>query len=400
MKTTKPFRLFITTTVGFEKELMSELQPLARVHSLMIGKGGVWAEVAHFKDVIYLNYVLRTANRVLLELVSIEMPEKRDIYNAIASIDWTLFFKNADETFCIEVPFSAHSEFRNTLFAAQFMKDPICDRLRKERRWRPSINTETPDVRFQAFLTEEKFNFYIDTSREPLFKRGYRTDDHHVAPLKETLAAALLLRAKYNPEIDVVLDPCAGSGTFIMEALMMRFQIAPGILRKEFGFLLHPQYDIDEDRLERYELTNLSSKLLESAKDIRHIGIEKDPVMYRAMLQSIAKIGCMNRAAILNRGFQAMTAESLGRITEAAQPTLLITNPPYGVRMKSSQDSLYDLYRSLGYAMKDLIAPGGRSAVILPQTGDFQRSIGLRSSHRSFVLQGGIDCAFVQYDIR
>ncbi len=392
-------RLFVTSSIGFEKVLLDELLASQRVLSAEMGKGGVWAEVSTFQDVIYLNYALHTANRVLVELVSLQAPRQRNMYHSLYDIDWKLFFRG-NETFSIEVPFSTHPDFTNTLFAAQFMKDPICDRLRKETGKRPNVDTKDPDIRFQAFLTEDEFCFYFDSSNIPLFKRGYRTEaKQHVAPLKETLAAGLLLRAGFNPEKDILFDPCAGSGTFLIESILLRYKIAPGLLRKQFGFISHPLYDLDQDRAVKNELDQRSVKAIEEEPEFKPIAVEKDHAMYRAILQSLTRTGVLDKAHVINSVFQGLDSKTVSAMNKGIAPTFLIANPPYGVRMSSSQTLLEKLYRDLGVCMKEILSGGGRASVLIPKDGILQRSIGLRPSRSFPVLQGGLDCSFVIYDI-
>ncbi len=393
-------RIFITSSVGFEKILLKEIERTGKTNKASLGKGGVWAEVASFSDVIYLNYALHTANRVLVELISVDNPGKREIYESMYAHNWGLFFRN-NETFSIEVPFSAHSDFTNTLFAAQFMKDAICDSLKKENGTRPSIDIRDPQIRLQAFLTESKFCFYFDSSNTPLFKRGYRTDIHHTAPLKETLAASLLFATGFKPESDILIDPCAGSGTFVIEALLLQHKIAPGLLRKKFGFLLHPLYSIDEDLLIKQELRAIAEKSVD-AEGLRisyPIAVEQDREMYRAILQSLTRIGILDKAHVLHALFQQIDSLKAAALNQNLAPTFLITNPPYGVRMYSHREHLEDLYEDLGRSAKELLPQGGRAAFLIPRESELQKRIGLRPTTRFAVFQGGLDCTCAIYDI-
>ncbi len=387
--------LFITTIVGFEKELLSELQSHTCVLSTEIGKGGVYADVSSFQDVMYLNYALHTANRVLVEMVSISRPRQRDIYQSLYDINWKGFFRS-NETFCIEVPFSTHPDFTNTLFAAQFMKDPICDRLKKETGKRPSIDVQNPTIRFQALVTDERFCFYFDSSTIPLFKRGYRADIHHIAPLKETLAAALLMRAGFDIENDILIDPCAGSGTFLIESLLLQHKIAPGLLRKQFGFLSHPCYDFDQDQAVKQTLKAMTKSEAVLAKSV---AIEKEAAMYRNILHCLTRVGIIDKAHIINSTFQNVDSKDINSCNSGKAPTFLIANPPYGIRMACSQAQLERIYRDLGDFIKQQIAPGGRAAILLPQEANVQKCIGMRPKQRSALSQGGINCNFVVYEV-
>src|SRR5262249_15308890 len=137
-----------------------------------------------------------------------------------------------------------HRRLHNSLFAAQVAKDAICDRMRKETGGRPSVQIQHPDVQLNLFIQQQYGLISLDTSKEPLHKRGYRLEAVE-APLQETLAAAILRLARYSKEL-IFLDPCCGSGTFLIEAALIATQTPPGYLRKEWGFMRHPEYDSSE----------------------------------------------------------------------------------------------------------------------------------------------------------
>ena len=149
------------------------------------------------------------------------------------------FFKEG-ATFAIDANVN-NRELRNSLFAAQVVKDAICDQMRQRTGRRPSVQVQNPDVQINLFIQQQNGVISFDTSGEPLHKRGYRQESVE-APIQESLAAAILRLARYTKD-QILLDPCCGSGTFLIEAALMATNTPPGYLRKYWGFMRHPGYD-------------------------------------------------------------------------------------------------------------------------------------------------------------
>ncbi len=391
--------LFITCAIGLEKALELELKKFPSLSSIQRGKGGCFAcsEETNLSLVIELNLALRTANRVLIEIVRISNPTKASLFQTLFEVNWKEYFPTP-YTFAIEVPFSQHPDFVNTMFAAQFMKDAICDRLRKDTGARPSIDPKNPQIRFQALLGAKEAVFYFDSSNIPLFKRGYRSEGGGIAPLKETVASALLMLSGFDPEKDVLLDPCAGSGTFVIEALLMSKRVAPGLLRKEFGYKLHPLFTPE---LELAVKKKLESEILDdSASYPRPYAIEKEASVFRSLQQAIVKSGCMGSIHSIKGDFRAIPPREVKAGEDVVGPTFIAANPPYGVRIQSSPRELQQLYADLGRYMKLIFGKkGGKGALLIPNAPELSRSIGLRYYESIPVFQGGLDCVWQTYTI-
>ncbi len=232
--------LFLPCAAGVEEFLAQEVHALTgRVgQDLLTLRGGVRVR-AEWRDALKLNLHSRLAQRVLIELAQAPYRNENDLYAIASGVAWEIWF-TPQQTFKIETT-AQHSPLQSLNFATLRIKDAIADRFRaKANGVRPSIETQWPDCRVFAHLTTDTCTLYIDTSGEPLFKRGWRQDKGD-APLKETLAAAMLAASGWwNPETGEVApqplyDPCCGSGTIAIEAAQIAARIPAGWLRR-FGF--------------------------------------------------------------------------------------------------------------------------------------------------------------------
>jgi putative N6-adenine-specific DNA methylase len=232
--------LFLPCAAGVEDFLAQEVHALTgrMGQDLLTLRGGVRVR-ADWRDALKLNLHSRLAQRVLIELAHAPYRSENDLYAIASGVAWEIWF-TPKQTFKIETT-AQHSPLQSLNFATLRIKDAIADRFRaKAGGVRPSIETQWPDCRVFAHLTTDTCTLYIDTSGEPLFKRGWRQDKGD-APLKETLAAAMLAASGWwNPETGAVAaqplyDPCCGSGTIAIEAAQIASGIAAGALRR-FGF--------------------------------------------------------------------------------------------------------------------------------------------------------------------
>ena len=229
--------LFLPCAAGVEEFLAQEVHALTgrAGDDLLMLRGGVRVR-ADWREVLQLNLHCRLAQRVLVELAQGLYRNENDLYGLASGVAWEIWF-TPRQTFKIETT-AQHSPLQSLNFATLRIKDAIADRFRaKAGGVRPSIETQWPDCRVFAHLTTDTCTLYIDTSGEPLFKRGWR-EDKGDAPLKETLAAAMIAATGWDPHGDQPLplyDPCCGSGTVVIEAAQIACRIAPG-LRRRFGF--------------------------------------------------------------------------------------------------------------------------------------------------------------------
>ena len=233
-------QLFLPCAAGVEAFLAQEVHEITGLQGedLRVMRGGVNLR-SSWRDAMRLNLYSRLCQRVLVQLHVGEYRSEQDLYKAASDVAWEIWF-TPKESFKIEIT-AQHSPLQSLNFAALKIKDAIADRFRFKTGIRPDVNTQWPDARIYAHLTTDTVTIYIDTSGEPLFKRGWRQDTGE-APLKETLAAAMIAASGWIDTIDEetgefapFYDPCCGSGTIAIEAAQIACNIAPGSTRR-FGF--------------------------------------------------------------------------------------------------------------------------------------------------------------------
>ena len=226
-------QLFLPCAAGVEALLATEVQRITGT-APKAWRAGVQLP-GSWRDALQLNLHSRLAQRVLIELAHHQYRSEQDLYNAAANVAWEIWF-TPKQTFKVEIT-AQHSPLTSLNFAALKIKDAIADRFRDKYDVRPDVDTRWPDVRVYVHLTVDTVTVYIDTSGEPLFKRGWR-EDVGDAPLKETLAAAMIAASGWDQQCKQgvpLYDPCCGSGTIAIEAAQIACNIAPGINRK-FAF--------------------------------------------------------------------------------------------------------------------------------------------------------------------
>ncbi len=370
--------IFISCIPGLEPALEKELESLGVKGQTAYG--GVSLTDVTFDQIYDFNLMLRTASRVLISLAKFPCTTKEELYDGACAIEWERYFSKMP-TFAIDATVVSH-HFNNSLFAAQVVKDAICDVLRKKMGVRPSVETRRPEVQINLYLDSQTASIAFDSSGVPLHERGYRKEQVK-APLRENLAAGLLLLTGYSGS-DLLVDPCAGSGTFLLEAAMMATNTPPNILRRRFGFMGHPGYS-EKRWLE------VRAQWIEKKRDLpgKILGIERDPASFRLMEENIARAGFAGKITSLQADFR--TAQL------PFAPTCIITNPPYGKRL-SEEKALEGLYQALGQFMKQKSHHPGVGA-IFTASAYLTKKIGLKSRQRFSIMNGGMECRLLVYDL-
>ncbi len=331
----------------------------------------------------------RTANRILLVLSSFEVKSQQDLYDGVQKIDWFEHI-NPEDSFAVSFSAKNSEAINNTHFGALKVKDAIVDQMRDKFQTRPSINTDQPNIRINVYLNGENAQLSLDLSGESLHRRGYR-DVNIKAPMKENLAAAMLLRSGW-PQIakqqGTLIDPMCGSGTLLLEGAMIAADYAPGLLRDYFGFTGWKKHDAE-----------CWKKLRAEAEQRKKIGLEKLPVIVgfdqnrqtvNTALAHIANAGLQNKIHVERRDIEdAEPAESW-------KPGLLICNPPYGERLGDEQETA-DLYKKFGESLKAHFI-GWKAAMIIsnPELG-FR--LGIRSQKPITLFNGALECKLLRLDI-
>ncbi|MFZ2386849.1 MAG: THUMP domain-containing protein [Polaromonas sp.] len=310
-------QLFLPCAAGVEALLATEVQRITGIQG-KAWRAGVQLQ-GSWRDAMQLNLHSRLAQRVLIELQHNQYRSEQDLYNAAANVAWEIWF-TPKQTFKVEIT-SQHSPLTSLNFAALKIKDAIADRFRAKFDVRPDVDTHWPDVRVYVHLTTDTVTIYIDTSGEPLFKRGWR-EDKGDAPLKETLAAAMIAASGWDQLCKQgvpLYDPCCGSGTIVIEAAQIACNIAPGINRKfAFQKYLPFQAHVWEGLLDQAEaaITEPTAPVFGSDVSFRMV----DFAERNAERAGVAK-------AVQLRG-----GDALQRMPPAPTGVMLV-NPPYGERI-------------------------------------------------------------------
>ncbi|MES2189691.1 MAG: THUMP domain-containing protein [Pseudomonadota bacterium] len=310
-------QIFLPCAAGVEALLATEVQRVTGITG-KAWRAGVQLQ-GSWRDALQLNLHSRLAQRVLIELQHNQYRSEQDLYNAAANVAWEIWF-TPKQTFKVEIT-AQHSPLTSLNFAALKIKDAIADRFRAKFDVRPDVDTRWPDVRIYVHLTVDTVTIYIDTSGEPLFKRGWR-EDKGDAPLKETLAAAMIAASGWDQQCKdgvPLYDPCCGSGTIAIEAAQIACNIAPGINRRfAFQKFLPFQPHVWEGLLDQAEaaITEPTAPVFGSDVSFRMVDFAE---------RNAERAGVAN--AVQFRG-----GDALQRMPPAPTGVMLV-NPPYGERI-------------------------------------------------------------------
>lgn len=368
---------FATCPRGLEALLAAELAACGAREVRTTGGG------AHFRGDLAVcyraNLESRIATRILLRVAEAPYCNEQEVYDAAQAVDWPQQFR-VDHSIRVDVN-AIRSPLRSLEFATLRIKDAVCDRFRAAVGARPDVDTRSPGVRIHAFLDERTVTLYLDTSGEPLYKRGWRTRTGE-APLKENLAAGIIALTGWTGD-EPFLDPMCGGGTIVLEAAAIALGIAPGS-RREFGF----------ERLEGFDAKlwrELRSRARESENRARPVAIFGAD-LYGA---EVAKARAAIEAAGLERAVQLRQANFL-ELSPPAPAGVLVANPPYGVRIGEDAE-LAAFYPKLGDALKARFA--GWRCYFLTADLRLAKLIGLKASKRTPLFNGPLECRLFEYRI-
>ena len=361
--------IFVTCPGDIELPLLDELQEMGISGRKSLR--GVFVPKT-IENAYAINYNSRLATRVLWPLLNFRCKDREDLYNYAKKINWSLYL-NAGKTFAIDSNVS-HPNLRNSLFAAFVVKDAICDQLREKTGLRPSVDVASPDVQLNLFINNEQAILSLDTSGDPLFKRGYRQATGP-APIQESIAAAILKKMKYTGS-ECLLDPFCGSGTFLIEAALMATHTPPGFFRKKWGFINLPEFSED------------SWQALKQASDSKRIPLAPDTIFGsdkdRAVIAS-----CIQNIRPTQFPITCDVAE-IKNLTPKKTPTLIIGNPPYGKRLQTSSEP----YADFGKLLKAY--PHARAAILSPDES-LIRATGLPFKRLASFHNGGLEVGLYSY---
>ncbi|ANQ86637.1 THUMP domain-containing class I SAM-dependent RNA methyltransferase [Azoarcus olearius] len=360
---------------GLEALLADELRALGAATAEAVHGGVSWS--GDWQACYRANLESRLATRVLWRVGSGRYRAEVDIYKLAYSVTWAKWF-TPDDTIRVFVT-AQKSPLKSLEFITLRIKDAVCDHFRTVAGKRPSVDTANPAVRIHAFLTADTATLYIDTSGEPLYKRGFKPAAVE-APLKENLAAGILLLSGWRPD-EAFADPMCGSGTFLLEAAQMALDIAPGLGRR-FAFERFKHLD----RAAWAALRKAAENRRQPARPLAVYGSDIVADQVRRSRSNLEAAG-LAECVTLER------ADLLERVAPAAAG-VMVTNPPYGVRIGEAEE-LAALYPRLGDALKRNWA-GWRchffsADVALPKL------IGLKASRRTPLFNGALECRLYEY---
>ncbi len=402
-------RFFATAPKGVEPYLAAELRALGIAGEE--GPGGV-----AFSGELEAGYRAclwsRLASRVLVSLDRFSAPTPEDLYAGVQRTVWSSHF-SVDDRFAVHA-IANRSQLQHEHFIALKIKDAIVDQFRVATGDRPSIDVAAADIRLHAYLFEDQCELSLDLSGESLHRRGYRRSEH-AAPLKENLAAALLLAAewpKLAKEGWPVVDPMCGSGTLLIEAALIALGRAPSYFRQRFGFSSWRHHD--ETRWNELRQSARPELVLRQAQHHRGglMAAHPEPVEGRSAQGERLIVpplyGFDSDATAIADAKRSADAAGVSHLIhferraldQAAPPEgkqgMLITNPPYGERLSTAEE-LVTLYETLGNVLRQKFL--GWTAQVLAPHHDLSTHIGLRSSSRKIFFNGPIECRLLEFRI-
>ena len=372
---TDKFDMVAKTFLGLEGVLADELRALGAED---VTEGNRVVAFRGDKEMLYrANFACRTAVRVLKPFIKLHSTSADDLYEQLKSFDWEQLM-TVKTTFAIDA--TVYSEdFSNSRFVTYRVKDAIADFFNEKYGKRPSIRLTNPDIRFDVHISGRDVTLSLDSSGDPLFKRGWRSAQTD-APINEVLAAGIILLSGWRGETDLV-DPMCGSGTFLIEAALIATNTAPGVYRNSYAFQQWPDYD--EELFDK--IYNDDSAEREFTHKIYGSDIEGKAI---AIARANVKSAGMNRYIELER-------RDINDIEQVPPGGTLISDPPYGERL--NVEDIEQFYSDLGFVFKHTFK--GYNVWLICYDKEQYFKIGLKPSVKYALNNGGLDCELLQFVI-
>ena len=369
---------FATVARGLEEIAAQELEQLG-AKEVSPDFAGV-----HFqgdKALLYrVNLWARTIFRLLVPIAEVKSYNAQQLYRSVQKLDWSAYLQ-PDMSIAVNCT-GKNNKLNHTHFTALQIKNAIVDWQRDKYGKRSDVDVENPDLLINAHIHKNQCILSLDSSGSSLHRRGYRPA-MGIAPLKETLAAALITMSDWTPDLPFI-DPLCGSGTLAIEAALKALNIAPGLYRRQFGF----QTWLDFDRAlwqqihqeaEAIKLSELSAPIMGSDRDLDII--------------KQAKVNAQNCGLDTQVQFHQ---QELSQIEAPADKGIIICNPPYGQRISNTEE-LGALYKLLGDIFKQRFT--GWTAYVITGNKELAKKIGLRTSRRIPVYNGSLPCTLLKYEM-
>jgi putative N6-adenine-specific DNA methylase len=369
---------FATVAPGLESIAAKELKNLG-AKEVKTDVNGV-----HFQGDLSLLYRVnlwaRTIYRVLVTIAEVKAFNAEQLYRSVQQIDWNEYIFT-EQTLAVNCT-GGNKNLNHTHFTALQIKKAIVDLQRKNTGQRSNVDTNNPDILINAHIYQNRCFLSLDSSGSSLHRRGYR-QAMGLAPLKESLAAALLELAEWKPDLPF-LDPLCGSGTLPIEAALKSLNIAPGLYRQSFGFQNWQNFDI-----------SVWQQMVREAKDSQKeqfsapiFGSDSDAEIIDQAITN-AQLGSVGDRIQFSQ-------KQLSEVEAPADTGVIICNPPYGNRIGEEQE-LAPLYKLLGDIFKQRFK--GWTAYILTGNKELAKKVGLKASKRIPVYNGSLPCTLLKYEL-
>lgn len=384
-------RYVALTLSGLEKYLEAELN-LFGAEELTTSAGAVGFRAG--PATLYAALLRsRLSVRILRNLASFDADTREELYQKVTRLSWEEILAPG-KTFAIR-PQTFSSQFKNARFASQVVKDAIVDRQRKRLGKRSSVDADRPDLQLQLRITDRSVELSLDVTSDPLSKRGYRKVGG-TAPINEVLAAGLLDIAGWSGDRPL-LDPFCGSGTILAEAVIKALNVPPAISRRAWCHTSWPDFD---SRL--WEQTRRAARANalprrrggdpvtgKKAGDVRLFGMDSDSAQIEAARSNLQRLGAEELVSLAVG--DALEANPIG------EGVTVVSNLPYGERIDLEQEELESLYRGFGDRLKKSVSGG--DAWLLTGNKKASKAFGLRSSSRTILYNGPIECRLIHFEL-
>jgi putative N6-adenine-specific DNA methylase len=376
MDKSEEYELIAKTFYGMENILAKELEAIGVKNVKTANRGVTFTGT---KEQLYkANFQLRTAVNILKPIYSFKANNEEELYHKIKEFDWSQYF-TLKQTFAVE-PTIYSLIFKHSQYAALKTKDAIVDQFRDKTGKRPYVDVDSPDILINLHISENNCSLSLNSSGEPLFKRGYRIANHE-APLNEVLAAGLIKLSGWTPNQHFI-DPMCGSGTLLIEAALIAKNVPPGIFRK-FGFERWPDFEpelfakiSDDDSNDSDEAS--VCRIIGSDISSRSIGIARNNIK-EANLSNYIELQTMDFANFI----------------PPVENGVLIMNPPYGKRIQN--DDMVNFYKSIGDALKSNY--NNFTAWIISSNLEAIKFIGLHPTKKIKLMNASLECTFNKYEV-
>lgn len=367
------FEMVAKTFQGLEDVLRDELISLG-AENVELGRRMVSFE-GDLEMLYRANLCCRTALRILKPIEKFTASDPDELYDIVREIEWEKYL-GPKTTFAIDSTVNSE-DFSHSKFVTYRVKDGIVDYFREKFGERPSVRVTGADLLLNVHIFENRVTISLDSSGEPLSKRGYRVEQT-AAPINEVLAAGIIMKTGWRGDCNFA-DPMCGSGTFLIEAALIAANINPGIFRQQFAFEKWP--DFDKELFE--EVYNDDSNEREFAYKIYGGDIDAEAIAIARKNIKEAKVEDMVE----------LEWKPFSEWTENPEPGVLVTNPPYGERLKPEDMSA--LYKGIGSTLKKYFQ--GWHAWVLGLNDEDFRNIGLKPTVKIPLLNGSLECSLREY---